>query len=330
MKRSGLAAIVSKTIAAMLFIAVRALPVCGQDMLEVVKTQMALGLTSDARVLVESALESAAPGGTGEKALFYQAVLTAGGDSAFQRLQKVAGSGQLEGWAVTGDALERLGDLAFAKSGYPDAVKYWQLAGQGEKDLETGQRLLVKTARAELRNNKPQAALSALRKALELGQSPQTGMIRYWRGVAKQAAGDQEGAVNEYMVTYNRAGDPYQFTALYRLAEIYGQGGSGTAGEWRKRWQDTSSKTVFDTRILTPREGPSYSIQLGAFSTSERAKAFAEKAGKLGLEPVVLPAGADGLYRVRIQGLVSRKELDRVVSILKKNRLEYRIISPGG
>jgi cell division septation protein DedD len=74
----------------------------------------------------------------------------------------------------------------------------------------------------------------------------------------------------------------------------------------------------------------SFSIQLGAFSTTGRARELADRVHRLGLDPVVLPRSVDNLYRVQIQGLADRKEVDRVASVLRKNRIEYQIISPGG
>jgi tetratricopeptide (TPR) repeat protein len=315
-----------------------------QDMLRVAESQMAAGLASDARIIVEDILASGAEPSLREKALLYQAALTGRGDSAFRRLEMLAGS---VGRNVAFEAFERLGDFAYFRGDYLEAGKYWIQAEKNGKEVETRQRLLVKKARADLRLAKHAEALAALGKALELGESPQTGMIRFWRGIAFQAVNDTKGAAADYMAVYNRPGDPYQYAVLYYLTAIYGQGSSRTAVDWRKRWNQTARQTIFEageirkaqvknpagykekTQSLNVKK-TSFSIQLGAFSTTGRARELADRVHRLGLDPVVLPRSAGNLYRVQIQGLADRKEVDRVVSVLRKNRVEYQIISPGG
>jgi tetratricopeptide (TPR) repeat protein len=318
-----------------------------QDMLRVAESQMAAGLASDARVIVEDILASGAEPSLREKALFYQAALTGRGDSAFRRLEMLAGRVEPFSRNVASEALERLGDFAYFRGDYLGAGKYWIQAEKSGKEVETRQRLLVKKARADLRLANHTEALAALGKALELGESPQTGMIRFWRGIAFQAVNDTKGAAADYMAVYNRPVDPYQYAALYYLTAIYGQGSSRTAIDWRKRWNQTARQTIFEageirkaqvknpavykekTQSLNVKRS-SFSIQLGAFSTTGRARELADRVHRLGLDPVVLPRSVDNLYRVQIQGLVDRKEVDRVASVLRKNRIECQIISPGG
>ena len=192
------------------------------------------------------------------------------------------------------------------------------------------QLLLVKIARAQLKRKRPREALAVLRRAQSLGETSRSGLITYWIGAASKAAGHREEAARNFTSTYTRAADPYQLAALYQLTGIYGGGSSNTAEAWRKRWNDSSSRSVFSRKFLPPPQGNYYSIQLGAFSTVQRAEAQAARARALGLRPVVLPAGADGLYRVRIVGLTSRREVKRITALLRKKRIAYHVISPGG
>ncbi|HLA41011.1 MAG TPA: SPOR domain-containing protein, partial [Candidatus Glassbacteria bacterium] len=91
--------------------------------------------------------------------------------------------------------------------------------------------------------------------------------------------------------------------------------------------------TIFESRYLkaeTPAALVGWVIQLGAFSSADRARSLAGKVSRLGLAAVVRPPGGDGLYRVRIEGIRSKEEFDRTVATLKKNRIDYNLISSGG
>lgn len=298
-----------------------------QGMLEVAEKQMAAGLGPDARALVEAALSSSVAGEK-DRALYLQAVLTARGDSAAGALEEFTKSSLSDNLKAQG--LERLGDLAYSQGKYQDAAAHWQRAYETGSGNRFRQRLLNKMSRASLRMSRPHGALSSLREAQQLGETSQAGIVHYWRGMAKQLTGDRDGAAREFMASYTRPTHRYSLSALYRLNEIYGQGESKNAGEWRNRWRESSQGTVFDTKHLSFSLGSGYVIQLGAFSTTVRARSLAQKARRLGLDAIVRSPAADGLYRVRIEGIPSRKEVDRIISVLKKNRIEYHIITSGG
>ena len=298
-----------------------------QGMLEVAEKQMSAGLGADARTLVKAALSSSVPGEK-DHALYLQAVLTARGDSAAEALEEFTKSSLSDNLKAYG--LERLGDLAYSQGKYQDAAAYWQSAYETGSGNQFRQHLLGKMSRASLRMSRPQGALSSLRQAQQLGETSQAGMVHYWRGMAEQLAGDRDGAAREFMASYARPNHRYSLSALYRLNEIYGQGESKNAREWQNRWRESSKGTVFDTKHLPSSMAGGYIIQLGAFSTAARAGSLAQEARRLGLDAIVRSSAADSLYRVRIEGIPSREEVDRIISLLKKNRIEYHIIAPGG
>ncbi len=305
-----------------------------QDMLDVAAGQMATGQTADARVLVGSAVESATSPKQRNRALLYQAYLETDEDSASTRLELVTGLAAGQAEAIS--ARERLGDLAFSRGEYRQALTNWLKAADTAEILKNRQNLLAKAARARLRMNNPQQAIEILERALALGRSSEYGTLYYYSGVALLACGDPEKAAEQYLAAYRFAGNPYQLAALSRLVELYGRGKSAHARQWRNRLIESTAGTVFDPAEVSSTTdrlaGPpgTYSIQLGAFSSLSRARAQAESLKHQGFDPVVLPAGSDGLYRVRILGLASRLEADEVVKKLKKNGFSYQLLSPEG
>ena len=327
MKVSGLPPLFSTFASGLVFSLICAGVAQAQGMLEVAEKQMAAGLGADARTLVEAALASSSAGEK-DRALYLQAVLTAGGDSAAAALEEFTESSLSD--SLKARSLERLGDLAHAQGKYSSAAACWQQACDTGSGRQFKQRLLTKLSRASLRMRRPHGALSSLRQAQQLGESTQRGMVHYWRGMAEQLSGDSDGAAGEFMASYTQPGHRYSLSTLYRLNEIYGQGESSNAGQWRDRWRKSSRGTVFDTKHLPSSLGSGYIIQLGAFSTDERARTLARKVRSLGLNAVVRFSAADSFYRVRIEAVPSRKELERIISVLKKNRMEYHLVAPGG
>ena len=298
-----------------------------QGMLEVAEKQMAAGLGPDARTLVEAALTSSVAGEK-DRALYLRAVLTASGDSAAAALEEFTKSSLSDTLKARG--LERLGDLAYSQGKYGAAAACWQQACKTGFGSQFRQRLLTKISRASLRMRRPHGALSSRRPARQLGETSQKGMIHYWRGMANQLTGDSDGAAGEFMASYTQPGHRYSLSTLYRLNEIYGQGESNNARQWQNRWIESSRGTVFDTKHLPSFLGSGYIIQLGAFSTDARAHALARRIRSLGLDAIVRSSAADSLYRVRIEAIPSRKELEKIISVLKKNRMEYHLVAPGG
>jgi len=327
MKLIGLPQLLRTFVSGLVFWLVFAGTVQAQGMLEVAEKQMAAGLGSDARTLVEAALTSSAPGEK-DLALYLRAVLTASGDSAAAALEGFTRSSLSDSLKAQG--LERLGDLAYSQGRYETAAAFWQQACDTGSGSQFRQRLLTKISRASLRMRRPHGALSSLRQAQQLGENPQKGMIHYWRGMAEQLSGDTDGAAGEFMASYTRPRHRYSLSSLYRLNEIYGQGESSNARQWQNRWRESSRGTVFDAKHLPSSPAGGYIIQLGAFSTDTRARSLAQKARSLGLDAIVRLSAADGLYRVRVEGIPSRKKLERIISVLKKNRMEYHLVAPGG
>ena len=296
-----------------------------QSLLDVAERQMAAGLTEDARTLVGQALLSSKEADR-EKAGYLAAVLEPEGDSAKAGLENFLKSAVSPG--LRAQALERLGDLAFVQGKYFEAEHNWQKAFRAEPDPVNCQGRLIKLARARLQLERPDSALAVLGSALQLGESPAAGIIRYWRGEAFRSAGDPKNAAREYSSSYTRPGQPYGLLALYQLQELYGGGTSSSAAQWRKLWSDSRRETVFGEEYLRPADSPAgFVIQLGAFSTEARARKLAGTLRGLGPEPVVR-AGADKLYRVRIEGIPSRKEAESIISRLKARHIEYQLIVP--
>lgn len=296
-----------------------------QSLIEVAERQLAAGLTEDARTLVGQVLGSENEADR-EKAGYLAAVLETSGDSAKAGLEGFLKSSVSP--ERRAQVLERLGDLAFAQGKYLEAEHSWQKAFRAESDPARSQGRLVKIARARLRLERPDSALAALGFALQLGESPATGPIRYWRGEVFRTRGDARNAAGEYSSSYTRPAQPYGLLALYQLQELYGGGTSSSAAQWRKLWSDSRRETIFGEqyfRSSVPSAG--FVIQLGAFSTEARARKLAGSLHGLGLEPVIR-SGADKLYRVRIESIPSRKEAESIISRLKAKHIECQLILP--
>ncbi len=320
-----------------------------QDMLDVARTQMAAGLTADARLLVEGRI---AAGGAGrDRALYYRALLTARSDSALGRLLELAGQGGRSPETLA--ALERLGDLAYARGQYSEAISRFQTAADRAADPATSRRAMVKRARAELRLGRAGDATRTLRQAAALGEEEtHRGMLRYHLALAKEQDGDTNGAAEDFLAVYLNAQSPYQLAALSRLTRIYGRGSSERAEQWRVRLAESSGATVFDPAWVRPEGGgqlsatgkapaesrtapaaggAGWAIQLGAFSSAARAGSLAEEIRqRTGLKPMVIPSADGKLQRVRLTGLATKDELKRIEAVLKKQRIKYHVIEPGG
>jgi tetratricopeptide (TPR) repeat protein len=304
-----------------------------QDMLDVARSQMAAGRTADARTLVSSAVQSAGSPTRRNRALLYKAFLETDQDSALVSLELISGlaAGKNEGIK----AFDRLGDLAFARGDYREARKNWLQVAESTGRLEPRQSALAKAARAELRMKNPRQAIEILERALSLGKSPAEGMLYYYYGSALQALRNEKEAVGKYLAAYSLAGDSYQLAALSGLTAIYGRGKSSQAAQWRNRLAQSAGGSVFDPFEVSAAAGipvaasGTYSIQLGAFSARARAESHAASLKAQGFLPVVLPAGRDGLFRVRIAGLPSRKDAEKIIKKLKRNKITCHLISPG-
>lgn len=308
-----------------------------QDMLEVARTQMAAGLTEDARLLLDNHL---ARGGAGSvRARYFRALLASSADSAQRALLELAGSGE-HGPEISG-SLERLGDLAYASGRYSEAADRFKVAADRASDPETSRRSLVKLARARIKAGAPGEAAGVLRRAQALGEADHRGMVRYYLALAEEGEGNLNGAAENYLTLYLDERSPYQLAALTRLVRIYGAGDSRSAAQWRDRLAGSSGGTVFDpSRVATgavaavatvTASSGGWSVQLGAFSNRDRAQALASDVRRrTGLDAVVLDPRDDNLYRVRIVGLASQQDADRVETVLKRNRIQYTVIKPGG
>ncbi|MEA2063643.1 MAG: SPOR domain-containing protein [Gemmatimonadota bacterium] len=309
-------------------------PVAAQDMLEVVRSQMAAGHTADARVLVASCVESAPGPGERKRALLYQAYLESGGDSARTLLSGLRGLAA--GSSEEALALDRLGDLAFCSGGYEQALATWLRAAEAAGNTPEKQLALVKAARAQTRLKRPRDAIKILEKALSMGGGRYEGMLHYYSGTAHEAAGDAKAAANHYLAAYQKHGDPsYQVAALVRLEAVYGRGGSSQAAQWRARLSQSADGTVFDPAAVAGASikafsARAWSIQLGAFKDFDGARKFAADIRSQGFEPVELRPGSDGLYRVRLAGFESRRKAGRVMKELKKKGISHDLVPPGG
>ncbi len=325
-------------------------PAAAQDMLEVARTQMAAGMTVDARVIVESSLNV---GADRERAQFYRAILTAPADSALGRLLELAGQGGKG--VVTQEALERLGDLAYMRGQYSEAAARYQSAADRAADPEASRRAMTKRARAELHQGQAKSAARTLRQAAALGEETNRGMLRFSLGCAKEQDGDTNGAAEDYLALYLDSHSPYQLAALTRLTRIYGSGTSERAAQWRTRQSEACDGTVFDpawvrpetsgsaksgaqptkTEAVQPAQTPAsgsggWSLQLGAFSGAARANTLAEEIRRrTGLSPVVMQVTGSRLYRVRLTGFASKADLQAAEATLKKQRIKYQVIEPG-
>ncbi|MCE5272211.1 SPOR domain-containing protein [bacterium] len=322
-----------------------------QDMLTVARTQMAAGMTADARVIVESSLNSSADP---ERARLYRALLTAPADSALGRLLELASQGGKS--AATQEALERLGDLAYMRGQYSEAATRYQSAADRAADPEASRRAMAKRARAELHLGQAKSAARTLRQAAALGEEANRGMLRFSLGCAKEQDGDTNGAAEDYLALYLDSQSPYQLAALTRLTRIYGGGTSERAGQWRTRQAEACDGTVFDPAWVRPESAVSaksgahsakpepaasaqapassasggWSLQLGAFSGAARANTMAEEIRRrTGLSPVVVQVAGSRLYRVRLTGFGSKADCRSSEATLKKQRIKYEVIEPG-
>lgn len=300
-----------------------ALSAQAQQPLDVARSQMKAGLTADARRMVASELSSGS-----ELARLMNAVLTAPADSAATVLEQFArenGRGQ-----NSGQAAERMGDLLFSARHWENAVQWWDFALKNITAKADRQRLRVKTARAELKRSRTKQALSRLKSALADGESSLTGEIKFWQGAVLERQGKTREAAGAYLAAYTAPDNRLSLAALHRLHNFYGSSGGSNAQDWRTRWLSSSDGTVFENRYLPAAPVSSgWAVQLGAFSNSSRAADHAARIRRLGLSPVIGQPSADKLYRVRIEGIRSEKEMKRITALLKKNKLDYHVIKPG-
>ncbi len=298
-----------------------------QQPLEVARTRMQAGHTADARRIVASELASGS-----ELARLMNAVLAAPADSAAVLLEKFAresGRGQ-----NAGQAAERMGDLLFSARRWENAVQWWEFGLKNIIGTVDRQRLSIKTARGELERKRVRQALSRLEAALAEGESPLTGEVKFWQGAALERQGKTREAAEAYLAAYTAPGNRLSLAALHRLHSFYGSSGGSNARDWRTRWQNASAGTVFESRYLPAAPAVSsassgWTVQLGAFSSGERAADHAARVKRLGLSPVIGQPRGDKLYRVRIDGVPSEKELKKITALLKKNKLDYHVIKPG-
>jgi tetratricopeptide (TPR) repeat protein len=295
-----------------------------QQPLDVARYRMQIGRTGDARKIVAGELASGS-----ELARLMNAVLTAPADSAAVLLEKFAresGRGQ-----NTGQAAERMGDLLFSAERWGNAVEWWDFALKNISGKTDYQRLRIKTARAELKRGRTKQALSRLESALADGESSLTGEVKFWQGAALESQGKTRNAAEAYLTAYTATDNRLSLAALHRLHNFYGSSGGSNAQDWRTRWQNASAGTVFESRYLPAATAASsgWTVQLGAFSSSARATDHATRIRRLGLNPVIGQPRGDKLYRVRIESIPSQKELKRVTTLLKKNKLDYHVIKPG-
>jgi tetratricopeptide (TPR) repeat protein len=307
-----------------------------QQPLEIAREQMLAGRTADARRLVASELS-----GGSELARLMEAVLTARGDSAAALLESVARQGG-HGLA-SALAAERMGDVLFAAGRWEDAAKWWDFALSVTADKPGQNRLAIKYARADYVGGRLKQALSRLDKVAGSADTPLAGEARYWSGVVLERQGKTRDAAEEYMAAYTSPGNRMSLAALHRLHAFYGNSSGSNAADWRERWNRASTGSVFDSRYL-PSPAPAQTaspaatvssgkssgwiLQLGAFSSRQRAADHVARIKRLGLNPVLEPPQADKLYRVRIEGIPDEKELKRISALLKKNKFDYHVIQP--
>ena len=303
-----------------------------QQPLDVARSQMHAGRTSDARKIVQAELARGS-----ESARLMEAVLSPRGDSAAALLEKVAresGHG-----LASAQAAERMGDILFASSRWDDAIKWWEYSLSVTAEQPGRERLAIKSARAEFSAGREKQALARLDPVAQSVSTPIAGEARFWRGKVLERQGKTREAAEEYLAAYTAPGNRLSLAALQRLHNFYGSSGSRNSADWRERWNKASAGTVFDNRFMTSSASaagvspgtPSstgYAIQLGAFSTRQRASDHAARIRRLGLKPVIAPPSSDKLYRVRIEGIPSEKELNRIAALLKKNKFDYQVIRP--
>jgi tetratricopeptide (TPR) repeat protein len=305
-----------------------AFPAIAQQQLQVARSQIAAGRTADARKI---AAAEAARGS--ELARLMEAELTPRGDSAALALEKIARQGG-HGLA-SAHAGERMGDILFAAGRWEDALKWWEFAAGLMAEPGDRQRLAIKSARAELARGQRKQAIDKLGAVANSADAPLAGEARFWRGMAFEKQGKTREAAEDYLASYTTPGNRLSLAALQRLHVFYGSSDGKNSADWRQRWNSASSGTVFDNRFLpsvSTSSGSSssgWTIQLGAFSTRQRASDHAARIKRLGLTPVIEPPSSDKLYRVRIEGIPSEREMKRISALLKKNRLDFHVIRPG-
>lgn len=294
-----------------------------QQPLDVARRLLQAGHTDDARRIVSAELGSGS-----ELASLMTAVLAAPADSAAPLLEHLArGEGGGANKALAG---ERMGDLLFAAGRAEHAVEWWEFTLRNLADRSDRQRVLIKSARAEGARGRAKQALALLESALDGEETPLTGEARFWQGMTLEGQGKIRKAAEAYLAAYTAPGNRLGLAALHRLHEFYGSAGGRNAEDWRTRWRNASSGTVFESRYLpASAAGSGWTVQLGAFSSRQRAADHAARVRRLGLSPVIEPPAGDKLYRVRIEGIPSESEMKRITALLKKNRLDYHVIKPG-
>ena len=318
-----------KILLALLFVAILAVVAYAtpDGMLEIIRSQMASGHTEDARTLTESAISQAGDPASRNRAILARAELTVEPDEAVRDLELVsnlAGDGA-ESW----EADLRLGDIEYLKGNSSKAESHWKKVAERASDKSFRQDAAGRIARSMIDRKDYNSALKILDSAISMGASDLSGMLLYYRGLALQAKGDNRTAALEFMKVYQMPGDSYQIAALNHLASIYGKGNSKEAKEWRARLSQTATGTVFAQTEISTSPLPvsaGYAVQLGAFSTRDRAEKLSREMRGKGYNAVVIPPSKDKLFRVRILGYASESKAKDAAAKIKKMGINCQAI----
>ena len=296
-------------------------------MLEIIHGQMAVGNTDDARTLTESAISQAADPASRNRAILARARLAIKPDEAARDLELVSnlGGGSEDSW----EADLRLGDIEFLKGNKSAAESRWKQVFDRASEIKFRQDAAVRSARSMISRRDFDGALGVLDRAIGLGATDFSGMLLYYRGVALQEKGDNRSAAAEFMKVYQMPGDSYQIAALRHLAAIYGSGDSKEAKEWRNRLAQTATGTVFALSspiASVPAVSAGYAVQLGAFSTRDRAEKLSREMRGKGYNAVVVPPSGDNLFRVRVLGYADESKAKSAAAQIKKMGINCQVI----
>lgn len=192
--------------------------------------------------------------------------------------------------------------LAARLASDPDSARnlYVRLAVEGPPEFAARARLRL--AQLRLAEGRPDRAIEDLeRLRADVPGGPLAAESWLWTGRARQLAGDRAGACD----AYRTAARAVQGEALRAEAEE-ALDGCGLVG--------------------APGTGPVWSVQLGAFSDASAAEALRRQAERAGHSARVLPAGEDGLHRVRSGRWGSRADAEAAAGRLEAQGFHVLVV----
>lgn len=192
--------------------------------------------------------------------------------------------------------------LAARLASDPDSARslYVRLAVEGPPEIAARARLRL--AQLRLAEGRPDRAMEDLeRLRADFPGAPLAAESWLWTGRARHLAGDRAGACDAYR------------TAVRAAA------GTGPGEEAEAALEGCASAVASGA-------GTVWSVQLGAFGDASAAEALQRQARRVGHPARVLPAGEDGLHRVRSGRWGSRADAEAAAGRLEAQGFHVLVV----